>query len=159
MLCDIKTLQSHQNIKPNDAKMNQFFITPIFIQLVKTRNCVCVKRRKLCNCHSSLLRLRNAKSFVSPILLCFFFFLLLSFSGRTPEKLFREGFMISYQETVWSRSDSFLGHTKYSFHKYYSRSCYGRRVWLMSQLMHGNQHSKHPPKKHKRQSARNSETS
>ena len=29
-------MKPHQNIKQNDANMYQFFITPIFIQLVKT---------------------------------------------------------------------------------------------------------------------------
>ena len=36
LLCDINTLKSHQNIKLNDANTDHFFITPIFIQLVKT---------------------------------------------------------------------------------------------------------------------------
>ena len=33
---DVNTLKSHQNIKQNDANIDQFFITPIFMQLVKT---------------------------------------------------------------------------------------------------------------------------
>ena len=66
--------------------------------------------------------------------------------------------MISYQESMWTRSDSFLGHTKISFCKYCSLSCYLWCVWHMTQLMHSNQHSKHQ-KKRKTQSARNSETS
>ena len=32
---DINT-KSHQNIKQNDANIDQFFITPIFMQLVET---------------------------------------------------------------------------------------------------------------------------
>ena len=44
------------------------------------------------------------------------------------------------------------------FGKYFSTSCYLRRVWHMTQLMRGNEHSKHP-KKYKKQSAGNSETS
>ena len=85
-------------------------------------------------------------------------FLLVTFSGWTAGKLFNQRFMISYQESMWPRSDSFLGHTKISFYKYYSTSCYSRRIWHMTQLMYGNQNSKHP-KKHKKQSAKNSETS
>ena len=88
----------------------------------------------------------------------FIFFLLVTLSGRTAEKLFSERFLISYQECVLPRSDSFPGHTKLSFYKYSSTSCYSRRVWHMTQLMHRNQNSKHP-KRHKKQSARNQETS
>ena len=100
----------------------------------------------------------NAESFAIAILVFFLFFLLVTFSWRSAEKLFSKRFLVSYQENVWPRSDSFLGHTKMSFRKYCSTSCYSRRVWHMTQLMHGNQHSKHP-KKYKKQSARNSERS
>ena len=102
----------------------------------------------------------NAKSFAIAILVFFFlfFFLLVNFSGHTANKLFHQRFMISYQESVWPRSDSLLGHTKMSFRKYCSTSYYSRRVWHVTQVMHGNQHLKYP-KKHKKQSARNSETS
>ena len=99
----------------------------------------------------------NAKSFGITILVFFLFFLLVTFSGRTAKKLFRESFMISYLESVWPRSDSFLWYTKMPFRKCCSKSCYSRRVCHMTQLMHGNQHSKYP-KKNKKQSARNSET-
>ena len=66
------------------------------------------------------------------------------------QKLFRERFKISYQEMVWARSDSFLGHTKECFRKNCSSSCYSRHVWHMTRLIHGNQHSQ-DPKKHKEQ--------
>ena len=33
---DITTWKSHQNIKQNDANMDQFFITPVSMQLIKT---------------------------------------------------------------------------------------------------------------------------
>ena len=101
----------------------------------------------------------NAKSFAIAILVfIFLLFLLVTFSGWTAKKLFSQRFMISYQKSVWPRSDSFLGQTKMPFRKYCSTSCYWRRVWHMTHLMHGNQHSKHP-KKHNKQSAKNSETS
>ena len=35
ILCDINTLKSQKNIKQNDANMDQFFNTPISMQLVK----------------------------------------------------------------------------------------------------------------------------
>ena len=38
ILCNINTLKSHQNKKQNDANMDQFFITPIFMHLVKTHS-------------------------------------------------------------------------------------------------------------------------
>ena len=57
------------------------------------------------------------------------------------QKLFSKRFMISYQESVWPRSDSFLGHTEKYFLKNCSLSCPSWRVWHMTQLMHGNQHS------------------
>ena len=89
------------------------------------------------------------------VIFCVCVFLLVTFSGRTAEKLFSQRFMISYQESVRPRSDSFLGHTKMSFHKYCSTSCYSRCVWHMTQLMHGNQHLKYPIKA--QETARNSE--
>ena len=100
----------------------------------------------------------NAKSFAIAILVFFLFFLLITFSGRTAKILSSECFMISYIESVWPRSDSVLGHTKMPFRKYCSRSCYSQCMWHMTQLLHGNQHSKYP-KKYKKQSSRNSEIS
>ena len=85
------------------------------------------------------LRKRKRLSRHRLLVFLFSFFLLVTFSGRTSKKLFSE----RYLESVWPRSDSFLGHTKMYFRKYYSTSCYSRRVWHMTQLMHGNQHSKH----------------
>ena len=76
----------------------------------------------------------------------FFFSLLVTVPGRTAKKLFNQCFIISYQESVWPRSDSFLGHTKMSFRKYCSTSCYSRRVWHMPRLIHRNQHLQHPKK-------------
>ena len=55
--------------------------------------CVCVSRKKLCNRHSS-------------------FFPSSPFFWTSCQKLFSQRFNISYQESVWPRSDSFLGHTK-----------------------------------------------
>ena len=49
----------------------------------------------------------------------FFFFFFFSFStGFLTDclKLFSKCFIINYQESVWSRSDSFLAHNKRSFH-------------------------------------------
>ena len=61
----------------------------------------------------------NAKSFAIafPVFFGFFFvfFLLVTFSGRAVKSFFSRRLMISYQESVWSRSDSFLGPTKKSF--------------------------------------------
>ena len=57
--------------------------------------------------------------------LSFFFFLRL---WLTAKNLFSECFMIRYQESMWPRSDSFLGHTKMPFRKFCSTSCYLQRV-------------------------------
>ena len=70
-------------------------------------------------------------------------------------KLFSKRFIINYQGSVWPRSDSFLGHTKKSFRKKYSSSCYWRRVCHMRRLKHGNKHSQHPKKHKKQPEARN----
>ena len=94
----------------------------------------------------------NAKTFAIAILVLFFFFHF-SFSSlfwTDCQKLFSELFIISYQRNKWPRSDSFLGHTKKSLRKNCRSSCYSRRVWHMTQLMHGNQHSQYL-KKHKKQ--------
>ena len=59
----------------------------------------------------------------------FFFFSFFSFSAgfwTDCFKLFSKRFIINYQGTVWPRSDSFLGHTKRSFRKKCSSSCYSR---------------------------------
>ena len=96
----------------------------------------------------------NAESFAIAILVFFLLFLLVTFSRR----IVIQCFMIIHKESMWLRSDSFLDQAKMSSRKYCSKSCYSRCVWHMTQLMHGNQHSKHP-KKYKKQSARNSETS
>ena len=134
--------------------------------------CVCMKRTKLCTCHSvfffffsfsSLFLDKLAKVFcggttvllsmtrMTKIGLVFFFFF--SFSTRFSTdclKLFNKRFMINYQGSVWRRSDSFLGHTKKSFYRKCSWSCYSRRVWHMARLKHRNQHSQHL-KKHQKQ--------
>ena len=81
----------------------------------------------------------------------FFFFFFFSFSTgfwANCLELFSKRFIINYQGSVWPRSDSFLGHTKKSFRKKCSWSCYSQCVWHMARLKHGNQHSQHP-KKHK----------
>ena len=92
----------------------------------------------------------NAKSFTISILVLFFlFFLLFPFLDGLP-KGFSERFTISYQENVLPRSDSFLGHNKKFFRKNCCSSCYSRRMWHMTQVMHGNQHSQHL-EKHKKQ--------
>ena len=87
--------------------------------------CVCVSRKNLCNRHSSFFPSRP-------------------FFWTSCQKLFSQRFNISYQESVWSRSDSFLGHTKNYFRKNCSRSSYSRCVWHMTWFMQGNQHSQHP---------------
>ena len=74
----------------------------------------------------------NAKSFLIACLVFVFFFILVTFSGRTVES-----FTITYQESVWPRSDLFLGHTKNSFRKNCSSSYYSWRLWHMTLLMHG----------------------
>ena len=132
-----------------------------------------MKRKKLCNCYfnfSSLLFFllvtfsgQAGKSFFAEELLCWcpwhvwprldlFFFLFSFLTGFWTDclKLFSKRFMINYQGSVWPRSDSFLGHTKKSFCKKCSSSCYSWRVWHTTRLKHGNQHSQHP-KKHKKQ--------
>ena len=53
----------------------------------------------------------NAKSFGIAFLV-FFFFPSRHFFQTDCQKLFRQRFMISYQESVGPRSDSFLGHSK-----------------------------------------------
>ena len=83
----------------------------------------------------------------------FFFFFFFSFrTGFSTDclKLFSKGFIINYQENVWPRSDSFLGHLNKSFRKTCFWSCYSRHVWHMKWPIHSNQHSQHP-KKHKKQ--------
>ena len=72
-------------------------------------------------------------------LVFFFYFFLVTFSGRTGKSFLVNIFIISYQESVWPRSDSLLGHTKTFFRKNCSWSCYSWRVWHMTRLMHGNQ--------------------
>ena len=81
-----------------------------------------------------------------------FFFFFSSSAGFWTEwlKLFNKRFIINYQGSVWLRSDSFLGHTKKSFHKKCSSGSYSRLVWHMTRIKYGNQHSQHP-KKHKKQ--------
>ena len=93
----------------------------------------------------------NEKSFVIAILVFFFFFSFVTFSGRTTKKLLNKRFMISYRKSVWPRSESFLGHTKMSFCKYCSTSCYSRRVSHMTKLIDHDQHSQHP-ERYKKQS-------
>ena len=106
---------------------------------------VCVWRKKIYNCHSSF----------------FSFFPSRHFFWMDCQKLFREGFNFSYQENVWPRFDSFLGHTQKYFRKNCSLSCYSWRVWHMTQLMHGHQHSQHTKKRKKlpEPTTRNLETS
>ena len=72
-------------------------------------------------------------------LVFFFYFFLVTFSGRTGKSFLVNIFIISYQESVWPRSDSLLGHTKTFFRKNCSWSCYSWRVWHMTRLKHGNQ--------------------
>ena len=48
------------------------------------------------------------------------------------------------------RSDSFLGHNKKSFRKKCYSGCFSKRVWHMTRIKYGSQHSQHP-KKHKKQ--------
>ena len=93
--------------------------------------CVCVWRKKLCNCRSSFFPFFHS--------LCFF--------CTDCQKLFSKRFIISYQESAWPKFDSFLGHTRNSFRKICSSSCNSRRVWHMTQFMKGNQHSKRTKKK------------
>ena len=66
------------------------------------------------------------------------------------QKVLSEPFIINYQESVWPRSDSFLGDTKRFFRKIFSLSFYSWRLWHMTRLKRSNQHSWHP-KKHKKQ--------
>ena len=92
----------------------------------------------------------KAKRFAIAFLVFFSFFSSRHFLWTDWQKLFSECIIISYGESVWPRSDSFLGHTKKSFRKKCPSGCYLRRVWHMARLKHGNQHSQHP-KKHKKQ--------
>ena len=83
----------------------------------------------------------NTRTFAISFLFFFSFFPSRHFFWMDCQKLFSKRFMISYQESVWPRSDSFLGHTEKYFLKNCSLSCPSWRVWHMTQLMHGNQHS------------------
>ena len=103
---------------------------------------ICVKRKKLCNCDSSMVFFfffhyffllvtfsgQAVKSFFAKELLCcypwhvwprldlfFFFFSFATGFWADCLKLFNKRFMINYQRRVWPRSDSFLGHSKKSF--------------------------------------------
>ena len=115
-------------------KQGQYFIAFLLKTWIAERHFVIL----LLTMHSVLIAfVFNAKSFV--IFFLFFFFSSLFLDGLP--KLFSQRFMISYQESVWPRSDSFLGHTKKSFRKNCSRSCYSWRVWHMTRFMHVNQHS------------------
>ena len=71
----------------------------------------------------------------------FFFFPSRHFFWMYCQKLFSQRFIISHQESVWPRSDSFLRLTKNSFHKNCSSSCFSWRVWHMTRFMYGSQHS------------------
>ena len=83
----------------------------------------------------------NTRTFAISFLFFFSFFPSRHFFWMDCQKLFSKRFIISYQESVWPRSDSFLGHTEKYFLKNCSLSCPSWRVWHMTQLMHGNQHS------------------
>ena len=88
----------------------------------------------------------NAKSFSIAILAFFNFFLLVTFFWTDCQKLFSQRFNINYQESVWPRSESFLGHIKKYSQKNCSSNCYSRPVWHVTHDMNGNQHSQHPKK-------------
>ena len=88
----------------------------------------------------------NAKSFAIAILVFLFFIFFPSrhFFWTDCQKLFSQRFIMSYQESVWPRSESFLGHTKKSFYKSFPQVVIHdatRRVWHMTRLIHGNQYS------------------
>ena len=87
--------------------------------------CVCVQSKKICNCLSSFFSFFSSRHFL----------------WTDWQKFFSECIIISYGESVWPRSDSFLGHTKKSFPKNCSSNCYSRRVWHMTGYMQSNQHS------------------
>ena len=75
-----------------------------------------------------------------------FFFFFSSYTGFWTDclKFFSKSFIINFQGSVWPSSDSFLGHTKkFLCNKCSSSSC-SQRVWHMTRLKHGNQHSQHP---------------
>ena len=78
---------------------------------------------------SSFAFVFNAKSFAVAIL---FFFLYRPFSLEDCQKIFSQRFKSSYQESVWPRSGSFLGHTKKYFLKYCFLSCYSWHVPQMT---------------------------
>ena len=75
--------------------------------------------------------------------------------GQTALSFLEKRFMINYQESMWPRSDWFLGHTKKSFHKRCSWSCHLRCVWHMTWLIQCNQHSQHPKNTRNSQKLRN----
>ena len=79
-----------------------------------------------------------------------FFFSFLSLFWTEFQKLFSERFKISYPESVSPRSDLFLGHMKNISVKIVPEVVI-RRAWHMTRLIHGNKHSKHPKKTHKKQ--------
>ena len=109
-----------------------------------------VKYLKIFNFNSIYALAHNALQF------SFFFFFFFSAGFWTDcLKLFSKRFLVNYQGNVWSRSNSFLGHTKKSFRKKCSWSCYLRRLWYMTRLKHGNQHSQHQKKHKKQPEARN----
>ena len=92
--------------------------------------------------YNTYLRLRlKQKTLQLPFYLFFSFFPSRHFFWADCEKFFSQRFMMTCQETVRPRSHSFLGHSKKSFRKSCSSSCYSWRVWHMPRLMYGNQHS------------------
>ena len=87
----------------------------------------------------------NAKSFAITVLVFFSFFPSRHFFRTDCQKVFSHRFNF-YQKNVWPRFESFLGHTKTYFRKNCSWSCYSRRAWYMTRLMHSNQNWQHPRK-------------
>ena len=103
----------------------------------------------------------NIKYFTTAVHFVLFLFSFSSLFWMDCQKFNNQRFTFSYQENVWPRFDSLLGHTKIYFLKNCCLSCYSRYVWHMTRLTHINQHSQHP-KKYKKlpePNARNSETS
>ena len=85
--------------------------------------------------------LERRKCLIRHRLLVFSFFPSRHFFWTDYQMLFAWRFIISCQESVWPRSNSFLGHTKKSFNKNCSWSYYLWHMWHMAWLMHRSQHS------------------
>ena len=110
----IKTLITEQSIFDNKMRLKKHWYMESIILILRWNLevsllwllesivslvvfCVCVEHKKLCNCISSSL---------------FSLFPSLHFFWADCQNFYSQRFILSYQEIVWPRFDSFLGQTK-----------------------------------------------